>query len=78
MTPWITTGIFSGMTKQSQAPVTAPEDAHSTALPRRPGEPPTARGVPARRERSTVGRWVSWRVYEDVYEDRPRPMSEMP
>lgn len=71
-------GIFTGMTNQSQPPETAPEDAQSTALPRRPGEQPTARGVPARRERSTVARWVSWRTLDDVYEDRPRPMSEMP
>lgn len=66
------------MTKPRQPPEIAPEDAPSTTLPRRPGEQPTARGVPPRRERSTVARWVSWRTPEDAYDDRVMPMDEMP
>ncbi|MBX3139831.1 MAG: hypothetical protein KF875_03695 [Trueperaceae bacterium] len=66
------------MAEPRQTPETALEDAKSTALPSRPGEPPTASGMPVRHERAAVARWASWRAYEDVYEDRPRPMSEMP
>ncbi len=71
-------GIFTGMPEPRQTPEITPEDAQSTALSSRPGEPPTARGVPARRERSTIARWVSWRTLDDVYDQRPQPMSDMP
>lgn len=71
-------GIFTSMSDPRQTPETTPQDAQSTTLPPRPGEQPTARGVPARRERSTVARWVSWRTPEDAYDDRVIPMEEMP
>ena len=77
MTPWITTGIFSGMTKPSQPPKTTLEDAQSTTLPRRPGEPPTARGCAA--TRAVNGRTLGVVAdSEDAYDDRVSPMDEMP
>ena len=50
-------------------------DAH---VPPRPGEEPTITGTPARRTGRGRPLWVSFPTFDDPYDDRVRPMNEMP